>query len=196
MEKIKIEEENILPFYDEFGSKHFQLQSKILERFVGLQLDIYFKSVGFVSGVLGILGVIAGFGFTAFAFIQSKPLFFFGEALLIYAILKGIKWIQNIFSNEYSALVKEIEKHSNFFEERNELFMIVYNQLNLESHEIEKNDFQNLMSKDKESLTLFKPDNKNYKPQDIYSKEVYWSLTAGTVLLLLSFFCRDILNII
>ena len=188
MEKITIAEETILPFYDEFGSKHFQLQSKVLERFGTLKLDMYFKSVGFVSSVLGIVGVIAGFGFTAFSSIQNKPLFFLSEFILVGGIFRGVLWIQSIYTSEHNSLNTSFEKYKKFFEERNEVFMVVYNQLIVSPHEVNKKDMESLMNKDKESLALFKPEETKEESQTIYSKEVYWSLVFGTVLLFTSFF--------
>ena len=192
-EKIQVKEEKVLNFYDEIGSKHFQLQGKVLEKYGGLKLDIYFKSIGFVISVLGIVGIIAGFGFTAFSYIQSKLLFFLGEGILAYGIIKGIVWVQSIYSNEFDSLDAEFTKHKIFYEERNRLFMIVYEQLIDSKHEINIKDLENLQTKDNESLTLFKP-TKEVKPQFIYSKELYICLFTGTIALFSSFFICDLLH--
>jgi len=195
MEKIKISEENVLPFYDELGSSHFKLQGKTLEKYGELKLDIYFKSIGFVATVTSVIGLIAGFGFTAFSFIQSKPLFFVGEAVLFYGIFRGLVWVQGIYQSEYKGLEAETKKHLVHYKIRNEAFLKVYNQLLAPSHEIDKADFQNLQKIDQDSLILFKPSDEEKSPQTIYSKEVYGCLLAGTILLFSSFFILDLVGL-
>src|SRR4051812_3211209 len=111
MEKVTIADENVLPFYDEMGSKHFQLQGKTLEKYGELKLDIYFKSIGFVATVTGVIGLIAGFGFTAFSSIESKLMFFAGEAVLFYGIFRGLVWVQRIYQSEFKGLEDVTKKH-------------------------------------------------------------------------------------
>lgn len=194
MEKIKVEKENVMNFYEELGSSNFKMQSKTLEKFGSAKLDIYFKSIGFVSAVTGVIGIIAGFGFTAFSFIQSKFLFFTGEAILFYAIFKGLTWVQHIYTSEYKSLENEFNKHQKYFKKRNEAFTIIYNQLISESHEINRTDIENLQKIDQEMLILFKPNEDDKLPQVIYSKEVYFCLLTGTIILFSSFFIYDLIS--
>lgn len=191
-EKYKVKEDQVLNFYDEIGGKHFKLQGEVLEEYGKMKLDIYFKSIGFVISVLGIVGIIAGFGFTAFSFIESKLLFFLGESILAYGIIKGIVWVQSVYNNEFKSIEKEYNRHKKFYDERNELFFVVYKQLIDPTHEINKKDFENLQNKDKESLILFKYENGDV-PHLIYSKVLYGCLIIGTIALLSSFFIFSLL---
>ena len=195
MEKIKIAEENVLPFYDELGSSHFKLQGQTLEKYGELKLDIFFKSIGFVATVTSVIGIIAGFGFTAFSFIESKPLFFIGEATLFYGIFRGLVWVQGIYQSEYKGLEAETKKHLVHYKIRNEAFTKVYNQLISVGHEINKADLESLQKIDLDSLTLFKPNDEEKPPQTIYSKEVYGCLLVGTILLFSSFFIIDLVRL-
>lgn len=195
-EKIKIEKENVMNFYEELGSNHFKMQGNTLEKFGTAKLDIYFKSIGFVSAVTGVIGIIAGFGFTAFSFIQSKFLFFTGEIILFYAIFKGLTWVQHIYTSEYESLESEFNKHQKHFQKRNEAFTNIYNQLISESHEINRIDIENLQKIDQEMLILFKPKESDKLPQAIYSKEVYFCLLIGAIILFSSFFVYDLINFI
>ena len=43
-EKITIEKENVMNFYEELGSSHYKMQTHTLEKFGNAKLDIYFKS--------------------------------------------------------------------------------------------------------------------------------------------------------
>jgi hypothetical protein len=53
--------------------------------------DNYLKEMNqifqYIQSLMGTLGIIAGFGFTAFQFIQSKTLFFIGEFLVVGSIM-------------------------------------------------------------------------------------------------------------
>jgi len=195
-EKITIEKENVMNFYEELGSSHYKMQTHTLEKFGNAKLDIYFKSIGFVSSVTAVIGIIAGFGFTALSFIQSRFLFFIGEAILFYAIFKGLIWVQHVYTSEYESLEAEFNKHQEHFQKRNEAFIKVYNQLISESHKINRIDIENLQKIDQEMLILFKPNEIDKSPQVIYSKEVYFCLLIGTIILLSSFFVYDLINIL
>ena len=195
MDKVNITEENVMPFYEELGSSHFKLQGETLEKYGELKLDIYFKSVSFVATVTSVIGLIAGFGFTAFSFIESKLLFFAGEAILFYGIFRGLMWVQRIYQSEYKGLVTETNKHLVHYKVRNEAFTKVYSQLIAPGHQINRADIEALQKIDNDSLTLFKPSDGEKQPQTIYSKEVYACLIGGAILLFSSFFIFDLVGL-
>ena len=189
-EKIKVKDEDVLDFYDEFGSKHFQLQSKTLGDFGNKKLDIYFKSIELVTPITTAVGVIAGFGFTAYSYVQSKMLFFLGEGILVYSILNGLLWLQKIYKSEYNSLDNFINKQQEYYKKRNTAFMVVYEQLISKSHEILKKDMDNLLEINKEALDIFKPTEK--PTSQIYSKEIYYCFVIGVIILFTSFFISNI----
>lgn len=194
MEKVRVEEKNVMLFYEELGSSHFKLQGTTLEKYGKLKLDIYFRSIDFAATITGVIGIIAGFGFTAFSSIESKPLFFLGEAILFYGIFKGLIWVQRIYQSEYKGLEDESKKHLVHYKIRNEAFTKVYNQLIAPGHEINKADLESLQKIDQDSLILFKPNDEERPPQTIYSKEIYGCLLAGAILLFSSFFIVDLIK--
>jgi hypothetical protein len=196
MEKVRISEENVMTFYEAFGSNDFELQSTTLEKYGELKLNIYFKSIGFVTTVTSVIGIIAGFGFTAFSFIESRLLFFVGEAILFYGIFRGLKWAQDVYTAEFKALEAEMKKHVAHYEIRNKAFGVVYDQLLSANHEINQVDIENLNKVDRDGLILFKPSEEENKPLVIYSKEVYMCLLVGTMVLFSSFFIFDLVKFV
>ena len=187
-------EEEIKEFYETFGSKHLKMQSEILKEFGIKQIDIYFKSIGFVTTVISIIGIVAGFGFTAFEYIQSLPLFFVGEGLLFGMLFYGLFWVQKIYQGEYKTLNDTRKKYSDFFEERNKKFIELYNNA-LNTHSMEKGKFIELHEIDQQSIDLFKVDDKEIL-QQIYSKPMYYLALIGAIFLFSSFFIIDLLNFI
>lgn len=190
-EKIKVEEDQILKFYDEFGSKNFQLQTKTLTELGSKTLDLYFRSLELVIPIITSIGVIAGFGFTAYLYIQSKTIFFLGEGILVYGILNGLLWLQKIYKKEYDSIDNFTKSLQNHFDLRNNAFIKVYNQLISENHEILKEDFLELQKIDNNMIKIFKK-NGNQPTLQIYSKTTYYCFIMGVIILFSSFFIYNI----
>jgi hypothetical protein len=190
---IKFSEDEVNEFYERFGGAKFSLQSEVARAYGDHKIDIYFKSVGFAATVIGTIGIIAGFGFTAFGYIQSRLLFFVGEGILLYSILHGLIWVQNIYNGEFRTLDDSQKKHRAYFAERNKLFMEVWNIIST-TKKISPEKLTELVEKDKEALQLFAPKNPavEEKPNPIFSKELYYSMIAGSILLVSSFFIRSL----
>lgn len=191
---MKLEQRQIKELYDEFGSKHFQMQSRTLKEFGTLLIDIFYKSVGFIIQVLSIIGIIAGFGFTAYSYIQSKFLFFIGEGILFFTIIYGIIWIQKTYEREYTSVHNKMKEFSDFFERRNKQFIEkVYPDL-INKKELNEDEFRKLHDIDNEMLLVFKPEPlKDAKYIKIYPKKLYYWLIGGAIILLLSFVIKSII---
>jgi hypothetical protein len=193
-EKIKLTDDEVDEFYERLGSKHFALQSEVVREYGKNKIDIYFRSVGFASTVVGTIGIIAGFGFTAFPSVESKLLFFIGEGILFYSIIHGLTWAQNIYNGEFQSLSKSQEKHKMHFKERNDQFKKAWNELS-KSNEVEKSELLKLQEIDNKTPELFSsPQTEQEKPRDIFSKKLYYLMIVGGVLLFASFFICNLIN--
>lgn len=186
-DKINLTDEGFKEFYESFGSNHFRLQSEVLSDLGTKQLDVYFKSIGFATTVVGVLGLIAGFGFTALNFVKNVPLFIAGEALLFAGLFYGLWWVQQKYQTEFNSLEEERKKHSDFYKERNGKFLDLYNSW-LKNKTFSKKAFIDLNETDKKSIELFKNDGEREAPP-IYSEKVYFLMILGMIFLLSSLTC-------
>jgi len=182
---IPLTESEFQEFYENFGSNNFKLQGKVLEDLGTKQLDIYFKSIGFATTVLGVIGLIAGFGFTAFGYIQCLWLFFLGEGLLLGALFYGLFWAQRKYHEEFKSLEDERRKHMAFYETRNNKFLELYNSW-ITNRTISKATLTELNETDKGSISLFETAADRSAPS-IYSQTMYVLMIAGTIMLFSSF---------
>lgn len=190
---VEFTEEQIRGFYERFGGANFRLQSEVAKAYGDRKIEIYFKSVGFATAVISTIGIIAGFGFTAFADIESKLLFFIGEGILLYSILHGLMWVQKIYNSEFKNLDTAQEKHRTYFTARNKLFMEVWNSIS-NTKKVSKDKFAELVEKDKEAIQLFSPnESAKAKPNTIFSKKLYYLMIVGAIILLSSFFIKSLL---
>lgn len=188
---IQLTDEQFDEFYQHFGSNNFQLQGSVLGDLGTKQLDIYFKSLGFATTIVGTIGLVAGFGFTAFDHVQSTLLFFTGEGFLISAILYDLFWVQEKYQKEFNALEEERRKFIGFYEERNKIFISLYNSWT-SKRVIDKNAFTKLNETDKKSIELFKTE-ENRPIGLIYPPLVYRLMIVGVLVLLSSFFIIDLI---
>jgi hypothetical protein len=173
-------------FYQQLGSAHFKLQAKIAQRFGESKIDIYFKSVGFTIQVLSIVGIIAGFGFTAYRYTESKSVFFLGETVLLLSIIYGISWVKKLYDNEYKSLDDAQKKHQKYFKERNDLFLKIHSDMVL-NRPLNQEEIQKLMDLDSGAIKLFEP-GENKDILKIYPPFVYLLLIVGSLILFSSFF--------
>ena len=188
--EIALTETQFQEFYDNFGSNSFKLQGEVLGDLGSKQLDIYFRSIGFVTTVLGAIGIIAGFGFTAYGYVESLFLFFLGEALLLSSLFVGVFWTQEKYRAEFRELEEERRNHVTFYERRNTKFLEIYNSW-IRNRKISKLALSELNEIDKSSLDLFKTDANRPIPS-IYSPTMYRLMVVGTIVLLCSFLAHDL----
>lgn len=190
-DKIDLTIEQFQEFHEKLGSESFQLQSRIFEDYGKKKLDIYFKSIGFTTVVIGTAGLIAGFGFTAISEIQSEFLFFVGEALLLSSIFYGLFWIQGIYQGEFRSIEAEMKRLREFYDERNKKYMVLYNEW-MSNKSITKNNLKELQEFENKSIDLFKNPQQSSVPV-IYSPIMYGLMTFGAAALLGSFFIYSLL---
>lgn len=89
-ENVDLNQEKLELFYNEFGSVNFRSQSEIAKDYEKKTFKLYFKSIDFIYKTLTIIGIVAGFGFTAIGHVKNSIMFIIGEALFFSAIAVGI----------------------------------------------------------------------------------------------------------
>ncbi len=191
-QKIPFNDGDKKKFYEQLGSRNFSLQGKVTSEYAKKKIDIYYKSLNLTTTVISVVGIIAGFGFTAFSFIESKPLFFIGEGLLVYSIIGGLVWLQNVYNSEFKSLDDAQKGHREYFSKRNELFGNVWKEIE-EKSEIDAEKLTELQVYGQEVLKLFAPQ-KNEKINRIFSKKLYYLMIAGTICLFSSFFISSLFS--
>lgn len=195
MSTIKFNDEKLIAeFYEQIGSRWFKLQSETMQAFGEKQLDIYFKSLSLVIQVIGIVGVIAGFGFTAFDHIQCKSLFILGEAILLGTIIYALIWIQKIYKSEFDGLGKTTNKLKQLFTERMEKFTKIWNDIS-QKREADNEELLELQGFGDKMIEAFTSKEQDTKTK-LYPDNLYILLVFGSGLLLLSFVFQDVISLI
>jgi len=192
--KIELSEEEFKEFYENFGSSNFKLQSDIFKDIGDRQVDIYFKSIGFATTIIGAVGIIAGFGFTALGYVQNVLLFFIGEGLLSATIFYGLFWTQQKYQQEFNSLEEDRKKYLDYYNQRNKKFIELYESW-LSQRNIDRSKFLELNDIDKKSIDLFKTENQRVAP-DIYSRKMYILMIIGIVFLFSSFIIVDFFKLL
>ncbi len=151
--RIFLEKNDLEKFYKELGSGHFELQTKVSREYGEQKIGVYFKLIDFTYQIVTVIGVIAGFGFTAISVVE-KSFFVAGEGFLLSGILWGIFLVHQLYSSELTSLQKASDTHQKHFRERNKIFSRIWTELNspLGASQL---DLQNLVKVDTDTVKLF-----------------------------------------
>jgi uncharacterized membrane protein len=90
----------------EYGQFIISLREKFLKN----HREEYQISVNYIISLLGVLGLIAGFGFTAFSSVISMKLFFFGECFVVGSILFLMLNTKNRLLGQFNDTEKRINQ--------------------------------------------------------------------------------------
>src|SRR3989344_7391099 len=95
-EEIEMSSEDWDKFYESQGSQYFRLESEILKAHGDDQKKLLYEILTSTTQLIQVIGVVAGFGFTALGFVENRIFFILGEFFLFVAILVGLLWTQKI----------------------------------------------------------------------------------------------------
>jgi hypothetical protein len=126
MADIPFSEEEWDKFYDEFGSRFFQLESATLHAHGEDQKKLLYEIFGSSKTLVQTIGVIAGFGFTAFGYIKNLYLFIGGEFFLFVAIFAGLFWTQTAYKSNLASSNAEVVRVKKLFATRYIVFKKIY----------------------------------------------------------------------
>lgn len=183
-EDIDITDDKLDLLHERLGSNFYRLQSSIMEKYGEKQLEIYFKSLDLTQGITGVMGVVAGFGFTAFTNIEHLGLFFTGEALLLSGVVTSLWAISSIYSKEYLSLVAEQSRLVNHFNVRNTLYQAILKDA-VDRNKIKVSAFSALQEHDNGLMSLFQ--SLEQGPSKLSNGWTWWLLAIGTAVLVASF---------
>jgi len=184
-------QENLEKFYEQFGSERFRLQSEMSREHGKRLLDLYYRSVDFIYKTITTIGIVAGFGFTAFGHVRNTLLFIVGEGFLFGAIAFGIWATQKIYLNEIKNLNGLFSKIRSNFSEYTTLLEAKLNKA--ANNNITAEDIMELQNKDRELLVTLRgsPEvEKDRRQLDLFHS-IVWTFFAlfivGGLFLLSSF---------
>jgi len=190
-DEVKLSSEEWDQFYENQGSRYFQLESEILAAHGEDQKTLLYKILNSTTQLIQVIGVVAGFGFTGLGSVKNLPLFFAGEFLLFVAIFIGLFWTQKIYKSNFSGTNAEVERVKGLFKDRFNTFKKIYDKaLSATEKGEEIKISQSLMSE------LMKKNNdflENYQKKETEKKEweplplLMFIFVVGGIGLLLSF---------
>lgn len=152
-ERVSLETKDFEEFYKVTGSRHFEMQTKILREYGEQKIRIYFKLIEFTYQIVTVIGVIAGFGFTAISVVE-RSYFVAGEGFLLSGILWGIFLVHQLYSSELTSLQNASDKYQKHFAKRNEVFSKIWIEFN-SSLGASQEDLQKIQKIDQETVKLF-----------------------------------------
>jgi hypothetical protein len=113
-------------FYDQLGSRFFQLESTTLHAHGEDQKKLLYEIFGSSKTLVQTIGVVAGFGFTALGYVQHLYLFIGGEFFLFVAIFAGLLWTQTAYKSNLASSNTEVARIKKLFAERYAVFKRIY----------------------------------------------------------------------
>lgn len=117
-EEIEMSSEDWDKFYESQGSQYFRLESEILKAHGDDQKKLLYEILTSTTQLIQVIGVVAGFGFTALGFVENRSFFLLGEFFLFVAILVGLFWTQKIYRSNITASDKEVTRVKSVFADR------------------------------------------------------------------------------
>jgi len=190
-DEVKLSSEEWDQFYENQGSRYFQLESEILAAHGEDQKTLLYKILNSTTQLIQVIGVVAGFGFTGLGSVKNLPLFFAGEFLLFVAIFIGLFWTQKIYKSNFAGTNAEVERVKGIFKDRFDTFKKIYDKAlsateKGEEIKIPQSLMSDLMKKNNEFL-------EKYQKKEVIKKEweplplLMFIFATGGVSLLLSF---------
>jgi hypothetical protein len=191
-EEIKFSEEKWKEFYENFGSKYFQLESATLKAHGDDQKKLLYEIFGSTKTLVQTIGVVAGFGFTAISYVENLSLFILGEFFLFVAIFYGLFWTQKSYRSNLRGSIAETDKVKKLFAERYSVFKKIYDKAlsdisNTNEISIPKSDILDLQKKGNELMEKFTLQTESKNWSDPFNWLMFFFAIGGTVILL-SFF--------
>ena len=125
-EEIKFSDGTWKEFYENFGSRFFQLESTTLKAHGDDQKKLIYEVFGSSKTLVQTIGVVAGFGFTGLGYVKNLPLFLTGEFFLFFTIFYGLYWGQKAYKTNLESSHAEVIRVKKLFADRYSVFKKIY----------------------------------------------------------------------
>lgn len=121
---IKANEES-LNFLQRMSSDFHRLYAEVMREYVEKEMKLIDNTLDFGYKIIQVIGIVAGFGFTALGLVKSIFLFIGGELLLISSIVYGVYQIKRFYTTNLEGMQQARTKVSKLFREKSQLFQDV-----------------------------------------------------------------------
>lgn len=116
---ISVENDDLIDALHQLAKEANALYNTVQSGYNDTQKEYLNGHLEYSYRVVQVVGILAGFGFTAIASVQAIGLFILGELLLLVAIIFGLYKTRNLYTTTIDALDKEGNKKKKVVWERN-----------------------------------------------------------------------------
>lgn len=178
-----------LGLLQQMSSDFHRVYAEAMHEYGEKELKLIDDTLGFGYKMIQVIGIVAGFGFTALGSVKIANFFILGELLFISSIIYGVYQIKRIYATKLEAIQKSSNQKSKVFQEKSQLFQDVITKA-VKERKIDVADFQSrLETVDAKLINEFtnKPA-KTTKDEGRFLNIIILLLTVGSLFLLSSFF--------
>jgi len=152
------------------------------------EMKLIDDNLNFGYKIIQVIGIVAGFGFTAILGVKNGYLFSIGEFLLVISISYGIYQLKKIYVSNLESVQRSSDKSFSAFEEKSSLYVETITTFLKEDH-IDIEGFQTkLEDVDQKLIKAIQPDKvARAKNEGNFLNVLIIILLTGALILLISF---------
>jgi len=185
--KITISSDDYQNIYEGWFHKSLETESNVMGTYSSSELDLLNKFIGYTYQILTVIGILAGFGFTAIDNVKTICLFIAGEALLATSILLGLYWVKKFYESNISAIQKTSNGLFKVYRKRDEVFLRISNEF-LKTQQISRADVMEANKKEQDILAYIGGHDKRKRKEEFLPHTSTLVLASiGFALILASF---------
>jgi len=184
-----------LSVLQQMSSDFHRVYAEAMHEYGEKELKLIDDTLGFGYKMIQVIGIVAGFGFTALGSVKTINLFVLGELLFIGSIIYGVHKIKKVYATNLESIQKSSNQKSQVFQEKSKLFQEVITKA-VKERKIDIADFQQKLDTiDAKLISEFtsKPP-KTSKNEGRFLDIIVLLLTLGSLALLASFFDFSSIN--
>lgn len=177
--------------YEGWISKALKTEREVMSEYSDREQGLLYKFIEFTYQILAVIGIFAGFGFTALGQVKSLWLFFLGESILISTILFGLYWLKKFYESNLGTIQKSSKEVFKIYKQRDEFFLQIARDF-AEKQILKKANLINAQKKDEEVLNWIR----NHTGENTDKKEtlphtkIILSSIVGLIFVFLSFLIK------
>ncbi|HCE31014.1 TPA: hypothetical protein DEQ89_03280 [Candidatus Daviesbacteria bacterium] len=182
---IKLSEQDYRELYEGVFSKGLKTEGEAMAEYGKNEIDLLYRFIGFTYQMLSIVGIFAGFGFTAIDRVKNLYIFLTGEAMLVSSILVGLWWLKRFYESNLSAIQKSSNTVSELYKDRDKVYLEISKDY-MNSQTLKKSNMLAISEKNNKILEFI--GRKKEQKDEIPPHRVILILSVVGILLLLSSF--------